>query len=303
MMTLALETEELGRRYMLSWALRHCNLRIPKGAVAGLVGPNAAGKSTLLRLAAGITTPSEGSVKVFGEVVDPNAASFLSRVAYLDQHRPLYKRMRVGDILKWGRELNATWDDATARRNLGDLDISLESKVAMLSEGQQAQVALALCMAKSSPLLLLDEPFASLDPLARQGVAQLLLDSVADKGTTVLISSHVVSELEPICDYLVILSRSHVQVSAPTETLLATHRVLIGPASDAPISSLAVISSKTAGRQLTLLVEGNPGPLGNGWQVLKPSLEEIVLAYLAKPSVTSAEGELVASDQNEGESS
>jgi ABC-2 type transport system ATP-binding protein len=301
-MTLALETEQLGRRYMLSWALRHCNLRIPEGAVAGLVGPNGAGKSTLMRLAAGITKPSEGKVSVFGETADPNSASFLATVAYLDQLRPLYKRLRVGEMLRWGRELNTTWDDATARRNLGDLDISLNSKVSVLSVGQQAQVALAVCMAKTSPLLLLDEPFASLDPLARQGVAQLLLDSVADKGTTVLMSSHVVSELESICDYLVILSKSHVQVSASTESLLATHRVLIGPASE-PIASLGVISAKTAGRQLTLLVNGDPGPLGDGWQVLEPSLEEIVLAYLAKPSATSVETELVTNDRGEGEPS
>jgi ABC-2 type transport system ATP-binding protein len=302
-MTLALETEQLGRRYMLSWALRHCNLRIPEGAVAGLVGPNGAGKSTLIRLAAGITKPSEGKVSVFGEPADPNSASFLATVAYLDQLRPLYKSLRVGDMLKWGRHLNATWDDATARRNLGDLDISLESKVAVLSVGQQAQVALAVCMAKSSPLLLLDEPFASLDPLARQGVAQLLLDSVADKGTTVLMSSHVVSELEPICDYLVILSKSRVQVSASTESLLATHRVLVGPASDELIASLDVISAKTAGRQRTLLVNGNPGPLGHSWQVLEPSLEEIVLAYLAKPTATSVETELVTVERGEGEPS
>jgi ABC-2 type transport system ATP-binding protein len=298
-MTLALETEELGRRYMLSWALRHCNLCIPEGAVAGLVGPNGAGKSTLLRMAAGITKPSEGKVNVFGQLADPNSASFLAEVAYLDQLRPLYKRLRVGDMLRWGRELNTTWDDSTARRNLGDLDISLDSQVAVLSVGQQAQVALAVCMAKSSPLLLLDEPFASLDPLARQGVAQLLLDSVAAKGTTVLMSSHVVSELEPICDYLVILSKSHVQVSATTESLLATHRVLIGPASDHSVASLDVISAKTAGRQLTLLVNGNPGPLGDGWQVLEPSLEEIVLAYLAKPSATSVETELASSEEGE----
>jgi ABC-2 type transport system ATP-binding protein len=302
-MTLALETEELGRRYMLSWALRHCNLCIPEGAVAGLVGPNGAGKSTLLRMAAGITKPSEGKVNVFGQLADPNSASFLAEVAYLDQLRPLYKRLRVGDMLRWGRELNTTWDDSTARRNLGDLDISLDSKVAVLSVGQQAQVALAVCMAKSSPLLLLDEPFASLDPLARQGVAQLLLDSVAAKGTTVLMSSHVVSELEPICDYLVILSKSHVQVSASTESLLAAHRVLVGPAFDEPIASLDVISAKTAGRQLTLLVNGNPGPLGDGWQVLEPSLEEIVLAYLAKPSASSVETELVTNDRGEGEPS
>jgi ABC-2 type transport system ATP-binding protein len=300
-MTFALETEQLGRRYMLSWALRSCTLRIPEGAVAGLVGPNAAGKSTLIRLAAGITKPSEGKVSVFGEPANPNSASFLAKVAYLDQLRPLYKQLRVEDMLRWGRKLNTTWDDVAARRNLSDLDISLESKVGVLSVGQQAQVALAVCMAKSSPLLLLDEPFASLDPLARQGVAQLLLDSVAENGTTVLLSSHVVSELEPICDYLVILSKSRVQVSASTESLLASHRVLIGPATDGPLASLDVISSKVAGRQLTLLVRGNPGPLGVGWQVLQPSLEEIVLAYLAKPTAVSVESEFVMSAHNDGE--
>jgi ABC-2 type transport system ATP-binding protein len=302
-MTNALETEDLGRRYLINWGLRHCTFEVPEGSIAGLVGPNGAGKSTLIRLAAGVAKPSEGSVRVFGQTADPNSAAFLARVGYLDQLRPLYKQFRVEEMLKWAEKLNTSWDMENATRWLTDLDIPLDWKVSLLSSGQQAQVALAVCMGKSSNLLLLDEPFASLDPLARQGVTQMLLDSVAEKGTTVLLSSHIVSELEPICDYLIILSKSKVQVSATTESLLANHHVLIGPHGSHEFDPVIVVSSKIAGRQATLLVEGDPGPLGDDWQVLRPSLDEIVLAYLAKSSARPARSSKVPVTANEGEPS
>jgi ABC-2 type transport system ATP-binding protein len=287
-MTAALETVDLGRRYMINWGLRNCTLRVPEGSITGLVGPNGAGKSTLLRLAAGVSRPSAGSVSVFGEKADQNSASFLARVSYLDQDRPLYKQFRVEEMLKFGQKLNASWDQESATQWLVDLEIPLDWKVSLLSTGQQAQVALAVCMGKRPDLMLLDEPMASLDPLARRGVTQMLLDSVATRGTTVLLSSQIVSELEPICDHLIILSKSQVQVSASIGSLLANHHVLVGPEGSMAFNSVNVISSKVAGRQATLLVEGDPGTLGSDWQVLSPDLEEIVLAYLAKPTARQA---------------
>jgi ABC-2 type transport system ATP-binding protein len=204
-------------------------------------------------------------------------------------------------MLEWSERLNASWDMAIATQWLVNLEIPLDWKISLLSTGQQAQVALAVCMGKSSDLLLLDEPMASLDPLARQGVTQMLLDSVADKGTTVLLSSHIVSELEPICDYLIILSKSRVQVSAPTEYLLGDHHVLVGPHESQSFDSVNVISSKFAGRQATLLVQGDPGTLGPDWQIISPDLQEIVLAYLAKPSAEQFVPSVEMSDLNEGE--
>jgi ABC-2 type transport system ATP-binding protein len=300
-MAVALETDGLGRRYLTNWGLRNCSLQVPEGSIAGLVGPNGAGKSTLIRMAAGISTPSEGTVSVFGERVDPNSATFLARVGYLDQLRPFYKHLSVEETLEWGARLNTSWDKASATKWLVDLEIPLDWKISLLSIGQQAQVALAVCMGKSSDLLLLDEPMASLDPLARQGVIQMLLDSVAEKGTTVLLSSHIVSELEPICDYMIILSKSRVQVSAPTDYLLANHHLLVGPHESHTFDSVNVISSKIAGRQATLLVQGDPGGLGPEWQVISPDLQDIVLAYLAKPNAEPFVPSSETSELNEGE--
>ena len=302
-MTVALETVGLGRRYMINWGLRNCTLRVPEGSVAGLVGPNGAGKSTLIRLAAGLSRPSEGTVTVFGQSVDPNSAAFLARVGYLDELRPIYKQLRVEEILRWGETLNGSWDTASSTRWLNDLGIPLDWKISLLSAGQQAQVALAVCMGKASDLLLLDEPMANLDPLARRGVTQMLLDSVTERGTTVLLSSHIISELEPICDYLIILSKSRVQVSAPTDYLLTSHHVLIGPHDNRTFDSLNVISSKVAGRQVTMLVQGDPGLLGPDWQVIAPDLEEIVLAYLERPSTGNGAGSETISGARRGEPS
>jgi ABC-2 type transport system ATP-binding protein len=240
-MTAALETVDLGRRYMMNWGLRNCSLQVPEGSITGLVGPNGAGKSTLLRLAAGISRPSAGSVKVFDQNVNPNSPDFLSKVGYLDQSRPLYKQFRVDELMKLGWKLSDTWVQASVARWLEELKIPLDWKVSFLSVGQQAQVALAMCMGKRPNLLLLDEPMANLDPLARRGVAQMLLDSVAEHDTTVLISSHIVSELESICDYLIMLSDSRVQIAGTVESLVANHHVLVGPLASTSLESKNVI--------------------------------------------------------------
>lgn len=296
-MTVALEATGLGRRYRTKWGLRHCDLSVPVGSVTGLVGPNGAGKTTLLRMAAGLARPTEGTVSVFGEPVRPNGTAHLNRMGYLDQLHPMYRRFRVGEMLTFGRRLNPGWDDEAAHRWLDELGIPLNARVRQLSGGQQAQVALALCLAKRADLLLLDEPVASLDPLARMRLLQVLMGTVAERGTTVLLSSHIISELEPVCDYLIIMSSSTVQVASSIDDLLAGHRLLTGPAGDPPDFDGQVVSIDRTPRQTTVLVRGTPPPLGPGWEALEPNLEEVVVAYLANPGKKMTESADGASSQ------
>ena len=279
-MTAALETVGLGRRYRTKWGLRDCTLSVPEGSITGLVGPNGAGKSTLLRLAAGLSRPTTGSISIFGDEGAPN----LDRIGYFDQLRPLYNGFRVKEMLTFGRKLNQHWDDDAARQWLTDLDIPMNQRVGQLSLGQQAEVALTLCMGKRPDLLLLDEPVASLDPLARRQLLQSLMGTVAERGMTVFLSSHIVSELEPVCDYLIILSGSQVQVTGTIDSLLAEHRLIVGTRPTPPMPEVEVVSSSETGRQSTLLVHGSPPDLGPGWQVLEPGLDAIVLAYLGRQS-------------------
>jgi len=285
-MTAALETVGLGRRYATTWGLRDCTLSVPAGSITGLVGPNGAGKSTLLRLAAGISRPTTGTVSVFGTNVMPNSTAHLGRIGYLDQLRPLYDGFRVEEMLAVGRRLNRTWDDAAARGWIGDLGISMKAKVGRLSVGEQAEVALTLCLGKRPDLLLLDEPVASLDPLARHQLLQNLIATAAERGTTVFLSSHIVSELDSVCDNLIILSASHVRISGSIESLLTDHRIIIGPRPLTPPPGIEVISSTETGRQTTLLVRGVTTGLSPDCQDLSPSLDEIVLAYLARSGPT-----------------
>jgi ABC-2 type transport system ATP-binding protein len=295
-MTAALETEGLGRRYRTTWGLRDCTLTVPEGTVTGLVGPNGAGKSTLLRLAAGLSRPTAGTVSVFGSPVRPNATDHLGRVGYLDQFHPLYRYFSVAEMLAVGRRLNAHWDDASARKWLTELAIPLDKRVGRLSGGQQAQVALTLCMAKRPDLLLLDEPVASLDPLARKQLLQALMGTVADRGTTVFLSSHIISELEPVCDYLIVLSASRVQTAGRIDELLASHRLLVGPRREQPPDGLEVIAVTQTSRQSSYLVRGAPPSLGEEWQDLQPDLEEVVIAYLSNPDAHSAPSALSDAD-------
>jgi ABC-2 type transport system ATP-binding protein len=283
-MTAALETVGLGRRYRTKWGLRDCTLTVPEGSITGLVGPNGAGKSTLLRLAAGLSRPTTGSIRIFSNEVAPNSTAHLDRVGYFDQLRPLYDGFRVKEMLTFGRKLNPNWDDTAARQWLTDLDIPMKQRVGQLSLGQQAEVALTLCMGKRPDLLLLDEPVASLDPLARRQLLQSLMGTVAERGMTVFLSSHIVSELEPVCDYLIILSGSQVQVAGTIDSLLAEHRLIVGTRPTPPMPEVEVISLSETGRQSTLLVHGLPPDLGPEWQVLEPGLDAIVLAYLGRQS-------------------
>ena len=299
-MTAALETEGLGRRYRTNWGLRDCTLSVPEGSITGLVGPNGAGKSTLLRLAAGLSRPTTGTVSIFGRVVDPNSVDHLGRVGYFDQLRPLYASFRVKEMLTFGRRLNPDWDDDAAHRWLEDLDIPLNQRIGKLSLGQQAEVALTVCMGKRPDLLLLDEPVASLDPLARRQLLQTLMGTVAERGTTVFLSSHIVSELEPVCDRLIILSASRVQLSDSVESILSDHHLLVGPRPAPDLAGVEVISSTETGRQSTLLVRGAPTGLGPTWETAQPDLDAIVLAYLEGTSIQARQGESAAGAPSEG---
>ena len=289
----ALELEGLGKRYGSKWALRDCTLEIPAGAVTPLVGPNGAGKTTLLQMAVGLRRPSAGTVRVLGCDPQRDARELLPRVGFVAQDHPLHRGFTVAETLRLGRELNPTWDDELARLRLERLDLSLDQRIGKLSGGQQAQVALTLALAKRPELLLLDEPVASLDPLARREFLTALMEAVSEGGLTVVLSSHLLADLERVCDHIVILSRARTQLAAPIDEVVASHRLLTAPRSD-PASVARVhdvIRESHTERQTTLLVRANGHVYDACWEIHPVDLEEIVLAYLGyAPSAPVREG-------------
>lgn len=293
-MTAALEMRGLGRRYGSKWALRDCSLEIPRGTVTALVGPNGAGKTTLLRLAVGLTWPTAGSVRVLGLDPREDAAEALPRVGFLAQEHPLFGGFSVEEMLRVGRELNPTWDDDAARARIAELDLPLRQKVRKLSGGQRAQVALTLALAKRPELLLLDEPVASLDPLARREFMQTVLEAVAERELTVVLSSHILADLERVCDHLVILATGRTQLAGPIEEIVASHRLLTGPRDTADeVSRLHdVVRESHAERQTTLVVRANGHVYDSRWTVHELDLEEIVLAYLGQDAARRREAVL-----------
>jgi ABC-2 type transport system ATP-binding protein len=278
----ALETDGLGKRYGSKWALQDCTIEIPAGSVTALVGPNGAGKTTLLQLAVGLAEPSAGSVHVLGRSPRSEAKAVLPHVGFVAQEHPLYRGFTVAETLKLGRKLNPGWDDGIAIERVERLNLPLGQKVGKLSGGQQAQVALTLALAKRPELLVLDEPIASLDPLARREFLQSVMAVVADSGTTVLLSSHIVADLERVCDHLVILASGRTQLLGPIDEILASHRLLTGPRTDAATVARVheVIREEHTERQTTLLVRANGHVYDSRWQLHEVDLEEIVLAYL-----------------------
>ena len=221
-----IETSGLGKRYRSAWALRDCTLAIPDGHVAALVGPNGAGKTTLLSLAVGLAAPSAGAVTVLGGRRAGSPAA-LDGIAFVAQDTPMYKNLSAADMLHLTRNLNRRFDQHYAETRLGELGIPLKRKAGKLSGGQQAQLALTLALARRPRLLLLDEPVAMLDPVARHDFMATVLAAAADDGVSVVLSSHVLTELERVAEYLVLMSRGRVQLAGEVDDLLATH----GPAS------------------------------------------------------------------------
>jgi ABC-2 type transport system ATP-binding protein len=282
-MIAALETTGLGCRFGGTWALRSCSLRVEPGTVTALVGPNGAGKSTLLQLAAGLSTPSEGRVAVFGRAPGTSTQA-LADVGYLAQDHPLYRSWRVEELLELGRATNPRWDSSLATRRIDELHIPPGRRVGALSGGQQAQVALALALGKRPRLLLLDEPVASLDPVARRDFMATVLADVVENGTTVVLSSHVIAELERVSDHLLVLGSGLVQVDGPIDDLRERHAVLVGsPELPVPTAVRHVLSETVTVRSRTLLVELSEPVLDPRWDVGAISLEELALAYLREP--------------------
>jgi ABC-2 type transport system ATP-binding protein len=293
----ALRTTRLGRRYGRVWGLRDCTLEVPPGVIAGLVGPNGAGKTTLLEMIIGLLEPTEGQVSVFGETSRAETAQTLARVGYVAQDHPLYRDFTVADMFHLGRAMNPSWDQQLAAARADALGIGLRRKVKSLSGGQRAQVSLTMALAKRAPLLVLDEPVSSLDPVARlefmrdvTASAEAAADADADAGRTFLISSHVVSELERFCDWLIVLSGGHVQLAGPAGDLLAAHQLLTVPRGtpDAELPGTPIHRTDSDPRNDTVLVRADPArptaqPLP-GWQAGPVSFEQLVMAYLQRPA-------------------
>jgi ABC-2 type transport system ATP-binding protein len=271
----------LGKRYGSRWALSDCTLSIPSGRVVGLVGPNGAGKTTLLSLGVGLLSPTSGSISVLG--AEPAiTAGKMSRVGFVAQDTPLYSNLSVADHLRLGAHLNPRWDNDLAQGRLEQLDLDLGQSAGSLSGGQRAQVALTLAIAKHPELLILDEPVARLDPLARREFLQVLMETVAEEQVSVVLSSHLVADLERVCDYLVVLVSSRVQVDGEIEKLLASHFRLTGPRRDLGTlpRNQRVIEASHTDRQSTLLVRTEAPILDPAWTVEPVGLEDVVLAYM-----------------------
>jgi ABC-2 type transport system ATP-binding protein len=287
-----IETSGLGKRYGSTWALRDCTLAIPAGHVAALVGPNGAGKTTLLNLAIDLAAPTTGIVTVLGGKPTGSPAA-LDGIAFVAQDTPLYKNLSATDMLHLTRNLNRRFDQHYAETRLGQLGIPLKRKAGKLSGGQQAQLALTLALARRPRLLLLDEPVAMLDPIARHDFMATVLTAMADDGVSVLLSSHALAELERVADYLILLSQGHVQVAGEVDDLLASHRMLTGPAAGADRydERLRVVHARRAQAQAHLLVRATADdPVPPGWEAHPVSLEELALAYLREPGAAALPG-------------
>ena len=282
-MTSALHATDLGKRYGRKWALSNCTLDIPTGHVVGLVGPNGAGKTTLLHLAVGLLTPSSGTIDVLGEV-PATSAEQLGHIGFVAQNTPVYENLSIETHLAMGAALNPSWDAQLARQRMHDLALDPSQHAGDLSGGQRAQLALTLAIAKRPSLLLLDEPVAALDPLARREFLATLMEVVADNEVSVILSSHLVADLERVCDYLVVLAAARVQANGEIEDLLASHHRLVGTRRDLdslPTSAHVVEVSHTE-RQTTVVVASDDPILDPTWSVEPLTLEDLVLAYMSQ---------------------
>jgi ABC-2 type transport system ATP-binding protein len=286
-----IETSGLGKRYGSTWALRECTLAIPAGHVAALVGPNGAGKTTLLNLAVGLAASTAGAVTVLGGLLAGSPAA-LDGIAFVAQDTPLYKNLSVADMLHLARNLNRRFDRHYAETRLADLGIPLKRKAGRLSGGQQAQLALTLALSRRPRLLVLDEPVAMLDPIARHDFMATVMTAMAADGVSVVLSSHVLAELERVADYLILMSRGRVQVAGEVDDLLASHRMLTGPAAEAgKYAGRPVVHLRRGEAQAHLLVRISvDDPVPPGWEAHPVGLEELALAYLREAPAAALPG-------------
>jgi ABC-2 type transport system ATP-binding protein len=290
---LAIETGGLTKRYRRVTALRECSLVVPQGRICALIGPNGAGKTTLLKLLAGLASPTAGTARVLGGPPRQDPA-FLADIGFLAQEMPLYRRMSAADHVKIGAHLNSRWDGESVRKRLRGMDVPLDRAVGTLSGGQRAQVALALTLAKQPRVLLLDEPVAALDPLARRHFLGTLASAVAEAeaGLTVVLSSHLIADIERVCDHLVLLARSQVQLCGDIEDLLAEHKVLTGPnKGTGPLEAVhTVVHATTTARQSTMLVRVSGPLIDPAYEASDVGLEELVLGYMGASAAPALAG-------------
>ena len=282
-MSAILHAQSLGKRYGRREALAECTLELPPGHVVGLVGPNGAGKTTLLKIACGMLAPTSGRIEVLGHRPGSGPEQ-LARVGYVAQDTPTYSGLTVADHLKFGARLNPRWDDELARTRIAQLGLDPRQRAGRLSGGQRAQLALTIAVAKRPELLILDEPVASLDPLARRTFLRHLMESVADNETNVILSSHLVSDLERVCDYLVVLVSSRVQLAGETDQLLAEHYRLVctrRTQADLP-EDFEVILAEHTERQSTFIVRCDHEPPVGNWSAEHLELEDLVLTYMER---------------------
>jgi ABC-2 type transport system ATP-binding protein len=284
-----IETHGLGKRYRRTWALQECSLAVPPGSVVALVGHNGAGKTTLLNLLVGLIEPTEGSASVLGGEPAGSPAA-LDGVGYVAQEAPLYQSLTVGDTLRVIANLNRRWDQARAEARLAELGIPLNRRVRKMSGGQQAQLALTLALARRPRLLVLDEPLAMLDPLARFDFMEMVMTAASQDGMSVVLSSHVLAELERVADYLVLLSRGRLQLAGTVKDLVGAHQVLAGPAGAAGklAERVPTVHLSRGDEQARILVKAGPraGELPEDWQAQPAGLEEMVLGYLREPDAS-----------------
>jgi ABC-2 type transport system ATP-binding protein len=281
----AVETRGLTKRFGSAVALDACTITIPRGRISALVGPNGAGKTTLLRMLCGLARPSEGSASVFGYTPSHGDVGFLTEIGFLAQDIPLYRRLTAEDHIAIGAHVNARWDGESVRARMRSLDIPLDRAAGKLSGGQRSQLALALTLAKGPHLLLLDEPVAALDPLARRQFLTALTAAVAEQDLTVVMSSHLIQDLERVCDHLVLIAAGKVRLCGEIDDILAEHKILTGPRRDAAsLGAHTVIKTTHSPRQTTVLARLNGPVLDPGWEVAEPDLEELILDYLARQS-------------------
>lgn len=290
----AMEANRVGMKYRRGWALQDCSFRLPAGRICGLVGPNGAGKTTLMAIAANLLQPTDGTLKVFGAAPESTEAG--RRTAFLAQEKPLFRRFTVAETLRMGRELNPGWDQRAAENIVRAGNVPMEAKIGTLSGGQRTRVAFALAFGKRPDLLLLDEPMSDLDPLVRHELTSMLMAEAAEHGTTVLMSSHMLSELENACDFLLVISTGGLRMAGDVDELRSAHLLLHGVrsgesdsqrqghAQDVPaeLAAHTLVEYRTSGRQVTALIRPD-GPVTGQWQAATPNLEELLLSYLRCP--------------------
>jgi ABC-2 type transport system ATP-binding protein len=285
----ALAAHGLSKRFKKKVALDAVDLTLAPGSVTALVGPNGAGKTTLIKVCMAFERPNSGHVEVDG--VDPwqHRSAALRRVGYVPQTPAVYRGLTVEDHLSMAHSLHPSFDRDYARRRLEQLAIPLDQRADTLSGGQAAQLGLAIALGTRAKVLLLDEPLANLDPLARREFIQVLLDAIKSDGSTALLSSHIVTDVEEACDGLVILGGGKVLLDCPLHEARTAHRLTDSENPPAGATAIGSFAGK-GGTRMTLWrlpeeVAGAPGSnettTATATATEEASLEDVVLGYLA----------------------